>query len=215
MMLKSWSVPPSSTSALTITESHPCMIGYWISCARIGRPLSSRSRKSSRTSICCSVTRLLSLMTSSKLIASNHSPLKTISAPFGSRILNACSWKLLAFAITWSWLNCGRVADLPLGSPIIAVKSPMIKTAKCPRSWKSRSFERAMLCPRWMSGAVGSTPSFTRSGRPSLSFASSSAGFRIFAQPRVRNSKSVMSGRAGINAVCSTTRAPRQSSSPF
>src|SRR6266545_3291272 len=27
-MLKSWSVPPSSTSAITITESQPCMIGY-------------------------------------------------------------------------------------------------------------------------------------------------------------------------------------------
>ena len=32
-MLKSWSVPPISTSAFTFTESHPWMIGYWISCS--------------------------------------------------------------------------------------------------------------------------------------------------------------------------------------
>ena len=35
-----------------------------------------------------------------------------------------------------------------------------------PRSWNSRSFCSTTVWPRWMSGAVGSMPSFTRSGRP-------------------------------------------------
>src|SRR3954470_13256665 len=61
----------------------------------------------------------------------------------------------------------------------------MIRTTLWPRSWNSRSFCRTTVCPRWMSGAVGSIPSFTRSGRPSASFASSSpfgsasAAFRV------------------------------------
>ena len=32
------------------------------------------------------------------------------------------------------------VAERPLGSPIMAVKSPMIRTAWCPKSWNCRSF---------------------------------------------------------------------------
>ena len=67
-----------------------------------------------------------------------------------------------------------RVTFFPLGSPIIAVKSPMRKTTRWPRSWNSRSFRRTTVCPRWMSGVVGSTPSFTRSGRPFSSCRSSS-----------------------------------------
>src|SRR3954471_4842875 len=61
----------------------------------------------------------------------------------------------------------------------------MIRTTLWPRSWNSRSFCRTTVCPRWMSGAVGSIPSFTRSGRPSASLASSSpfgsasAAFRV------------------------------------
>ena len=35
----------------------------------------------------------------------------------------------------------------------------------CPASWNSRSLPSTTVCPRWMSGAVGSIPSFTRSGR--------------------------------------------------
>ena len=43
----------------------------------------------------------------------------------------------------------------------------MISTTVCPRSWNSRSFCSTTVWPRWRSGAVGSRPSLTRSGRPS------------------------------------------------
>src|SRR6202046_1133614 len=42
----------------------------------------------------------------------------------------------------------------------------MISTTRCPASWNSRSLRSTTAWPRWMSGAVGSMPSFTRSGRP-------------------------------------------------
>ena len=74
-MLKSWSVPPSSTSDRISTESQPCMIGYCISCRRTSLPPSTRALKSSRASICCMVTRELSLSTSSYVILRNQSPL--------------------------------------------------------------------------------------------------------------------------------------------
>ena len=64
----------------------------------------------------------------------------------------------------------GRVADLPDGSPTIAVKSPMISTAMWPRSWNRRSRRSTTAKPRWMSEAVGSMPSLTRSGAPRSSF---------------------------------------------
>src|SRR4051794_27368009 len=48
----------------------------------------------------------------------------------------------------------------------------MISTTVWPSSWNSRSFWRTTVWPRWMSGAVGSIPSFTRSGRPSPSLRS-------------------------------------------
>src|SRR3954447_25076459 len=50
----------------------------------------------------------------------------------------------------------------------------MIRTTVCPKSWNSRSFSRTTVCPRWISGAVGSIPSFTRKGRPFASWRSSS-----------------------------------------
>ena len=68
----------------------------------------------------------------------------------------------------------GRVAERPDGSPTCAVKSPRISTATCPRSWNSRSRRSTTAKPRWMSEAVGSMPSFTRSGRPDSSLARSS-----------------------------------------
>src|SRR3954471_7215426 len=49
----------------------------------------------------------------------------------------------------------------------------MIRTTTWPASWNSRSLVSTTVCPRWMSGAVGSIPSFTRSGRPSFRRASS------------------------------------------
>ena len=60
----------------------------------------------------------------------------------------------------------------PDGSPTCAVKSPRISTATWPRSWNRRSRRSTTAKPRWMSDAVGSIPSFTRSGRPRSSLAS-------------------------------------------
>ena len=74
-----------------------------------------------------------------------------------------------ALAATCSLVSCTRVALLPVGSPIRAVKSPMISTAVWPASWKARNLRNRMLWPRWMLLPVGSMPSFTRSGRPSFS----------------------------------------------
>ena len=116
-MLKSWSVPPSSTSARISTESQPCIIGYCISCRRTSLPPSTRALKSSRASICCMVTRELSFSTSSYVILRNQSPLYTISVLSRSRILNACLVYVSAFSSTCSRERgaghgtAGRVAD--------------------------------------------------------------------------------------------------------
>ena len=121
------------------------------------------------------VTRELSFSTSSYVILRNQSPLYTISVLSRSKILNACLVYVSAFSSTCSRERGGRVTERPEGSPIVAVKSPMSKTAWWPSSWNWRNFSIATVWPRWMSGAVGSTPSFTRRGRPSLrrSFSSS------------------------------------------
>src|SRR3989304_5927462 len=67
------------------------------------------------------------------------------------------------------------------------VKSPMRKMAVWPKSWKCFNLRRTTVWPRWMSGAVGSTPSLTRSGRPafcaSARRARSSGSLIISAQP--------------------------------
>jgi hypothetical protein len=60
----------------------------------------------------------------------------------------------------------GRVVFRPDGSPIIDVKSPIKKITRWPRSCKSRSLLRTTVWPRWMSGAVGSSPSLILSGTP-------------------------------------------------
>ena len=49
----------------------------------------------------------------------------------------------------------------------------MIRTPTWPSSWKARIRWSGIARPMWMSGEVTSIPSFTRSGRPSASFASS------------------------------------------
>src|SRR3954470_3572269 len=49
----------------------------------------------------------------------------------------------------------------------------MMRTTVWPASWNSRSFWRTTVWPRWMSAAVGSSPSLTRSGRPPASFSAS------------------------------------------
>src|SRR3954447_8072379 len=50
-----------------------------------------------------------------------------------------------------------------------------MRTTVWPASWNSRSFRRTTVWPTWMSGAVGSMPSLTRSGRPSASACASFA----------------------------------------
>src|SRR5215211_1296727 len=62
----------------------------------------------------------------------------------------------------------------------------MISTTVCPSSWNSWSLRNTTVCPRWMSGVVGSTPSFTRSGRPRASWRSSSPAGRASTAFRVR-----------------------------
>src|SRR5918994_55546 len=63
----------------------------------------------------------------------------------------------------------------------------MISTTVWPSSWNSRSFRSTTVWPRWMSGVVGSTPSFTRSGRPFASWRSSSPSGSASTAFRVRN----------------------------
>src|SRR5829696_1032699 len=62
----------------------------------------------------------------------------------------------------------------------------MISTTWWPSSWNSRSFRRTTVWPRWMSGVVGSTPSFTLRGRPLASCRSSSPAGRASTALRVR-----------------------------
>ena len=63
------------------------------------------------------------------------------------------------------WTAAAASSFGPDGSPISAVKSPMIRTTVWPRSWNWRSLRSGTACPRCRSGAVGSTPSLMRSGR--------------------------------------------------
>src|SRR5258707_677646 len=71
----------------------------------------------------------------------------------------------------------------------------MISTTTWPASWNSRSLPRTTAWPRWMSGAVGSMPSFTRSGRAcseaSASFACRAASGRESTALRASRAASV------------------------
>src|SRR5918992_3074673 len=62
----------------------------------------------------------------------------------------------------------------------------MISTTWWPRSWNSRSLRRTTVWPRWMSGVVGSTPNFTRSGLPRPSWRSNSPSGSASTALRVR-----------------------------
>src|SRR4051812_39101440 len=61
-----------------------------------------------------------------------------------------------------------------------------MRTTWWPASWNSRSFWRTTTWPRWMSAAVGSIPSFTRSGRPSSSLRSRAPSGRASTTLRTR-----------------------------
>ena len=62
----------------------------------------------------------------------------------------------------------GRVTLRPVGSPIMPVMSPIRKMTVWPRSWKCFILRSRTVWPRCRSGAVGSKPALTRSGRPVL-----------------------------------------------
>ena len=78
----------------------------------------------------------------------------------------------------------GRVAFLPVGSPIMPVKSPMRKMTRCPSCWKCRILRSSTVCPRWRSGAVGSKPSLMRNLRPLASFFANSSSTISSSAPR-------------------------------
>ena len=118
--------------------------------------------------------------------APSHSELKRTSVFTGSRILNACFLYVSAFLSISSRVSGGRVFDLPVGSPIIPVKSPIRKMTRWPRSWKCFIFRIRTVWPRWMSGAVGSKPTLTVSGRPSASLALSASAVTTSTAPLVR-----------------------------
>ncbi len=102
-------------------------------------------------------------------ISASHSAFPWISAASTSRTLPAWAKYVAAFVRISSSVSIGRVSDWPDGSPIRAVKSPMMSTATWPASWNCRSFRSTTACPSVRSGRLGSTPSFTRSGRPAAS----------------------------------------------
>ena len=165
--LKVWSVPPSSTSALDrdrvvalehrveqleqgdrLVRGHP--LGEVVALEQLRH---GRHAHRAGTDPPCAM--------------SSHSPLWRISSRSSvRRTLPACSTYVRACASISSPVSTGRVAERPLGSPTRAVKSPTMSTTVWPRSWNSRSFWRTTVWPRWRSLAVGSMPSFARSGRP-------------------------------------------------
>ena len=76
-----------------------------------------------------------------------------------------------------------------------------------PRSWNSRSLRSTTVWPRWMSGAVGSIPSFTRSGRPSPSCASSA--------PSGRASTAFLSRKSAGSVTGGNARLARSTDGPL
>src|SRR3989344_4459426 len=89
-----------------------------------------------------------------------------------------CALYVLIFCLTSARESSRRRAACPAGSPIWAVKSPMMKWTSCPARSKILSSISDIACPRWSSAPVGSTPNFT------LSF--------LFFASSFRNSSSVI-----------------------
>ena len=85
----------------------------------------------------------------------------------------------------------------------------MISTTVWPRSWNSRSFCSTTVKPRWMSGAVGSIPSLTRSGRPCGELAlelARRAGSRPRSGPATRPSSRAASGVGSSESIRANAR---------
>ncbi len=108
-------------------------------------------------------------MMSANFIGSSHSLLNRTSVFSRSRILNTWVLYVSAFLSISSRVIGGRVVLRPVGSPINPVLSPIKKITRCPRSWKCFILRSSTVWPKCRSGAVGSKPAFTRSGRPAFS----------------------------------------------
>ncbi len=114
----------------------------------IGVPAACRFRNSSRASICCTVKRELSSMTSRSPNFPNHSVWSTIREPsFGTTRWN-CSMYVFAFAMTSSWERVGRVSSLSVGSPIWVVQSPTMSTISWPHCDSFLNFRSGIAWPR-------------------------------------------------------------------
>src|SRR5579864_8979334 len=91
-----------------------------------------------------------------------------------------------------------------------------MRTTVWPASCHSRSRSSTTAKPRWTSGDVGSTPSFTRNGRPSASFRSSSpagrtcTAWRVGGNASIRASLVIRSRREPKGAVRRTTGVNRE-----
>ncbi len=111
----------------------------------------------------------------SSIVMSSHSELwRTSSARPSRRIRVACSHVRARVGVDLLARQHGPRRRAARRGPRPAPCSrPTISTATWPASWNSRSFCRTTVCPRCRSGLVGSMPSLTRSGRPSVSRRSS------------------------------------------
>ena len=133
--------------------------------------------------------------------APSHSELKRTSVFTGSRILKTCCLYVSAFWRISSFDSAGRVDFLPVGSPIIPVKSPMRKITRWPSCWKCRIFRMTTAWPRWMSGAVGSKPTLIVSGFPRCSLARRSFFSMRSTVPFARNATWSSSSDMGANST--------------
>ena len=90
--------------------------------------------KSSRSRMRATVIREARRTSPAEPRAESQRPLNSMAVFSGSRIRNACFVYVRALAWTSSGVSWGRVAFFPEGSPIMAVKSPITKTTRCPAS---------------------------------------------------------------------------------
>src|SRR4029450_8940443 len=156
----------------------------------IGLPGGGGWAKSSRSSIRATVVEAVRRRIASMPIGSSHSALYRTSGGSGSRVLQERSSSRSAYPRTSSSDRRGRVSVLPEGSPTCAGKSPTIRTALCPAPGNCRGLWSTTAHPSVTTGAVGSSPSLTRSGRPRLSLRSSSSAGTTSAEPASRLGRS-------------------------
>ena len=95
----------------------------------MGTSVSYLLLKSSLSNILATVVELDNLITSEKLISFNHLELYTTLSVSIFKTAPAWSKYVLALSRASSMVSCGLVLFLPVGSPIIAVKSPITRTA--------------------------------------------------------------------------------------